>query len=552
MPSFLGIDIGSSAAKFAVLSESPTGVLSQTHSATVAYTSLAHGPAILFSGATATSSPYLFLAALEAGLDSLAASGAPLASLAALSGSAQMHASVYTTAAFAGNLASLAPSAPLSSLAASSFAFARVPTWLDTSTAAACAGLEDALGGAAALSALTGSRAYERFTGPQVRKRSREAAFANTARVHLLSSFLASIFAGAHVSVDVGDASGTNMFDVTSVPPAWAGEAVAACGAAAVLCPAPVEGWTVVGAVSEYFSERFGIGREAVVCAFSGDNPCTIASYGGLGEGDLVVSLGTSDTAQWASSDGRGREIGHTFRSPLGGETPEYFRLLCYANGSQTREAVRDGVYGIGGEVEKVASWEEWDDAIAGSAADEEDAKVALFFRLPEIVPRTNAEPHAHVFRTGDGGGGVCRVKEALAWPELCRLAAESRALSIAVDGAVLEGVGRDFAPRRILFAGGGSASRAMQEIFADVFGVPVFAFAGSSSAAAGAARRAHHCERIRRAGKFIPFASKAGGVADKDLHLLASPNEKLKKVYELKKNLYGKACEEYSSREIK
>ena len=44
------------------------------------------------------------------------------------------------------------------------------PVWMDSSTHAQCRQLEEAAGGPEQLAALTGSRAYERFTGTQIRK----------------------------------------------------------------------------------------------------------------------------------------------------------------------------------------------------------------------------------------------------------------------------------------------------------------------------------------------------------------------------------------------
>lgn len=44
------------------------------------------------------------------------------------------------------------------------------PIWQDSSTAQECKNLEEAIGGPQALADLTGSRAYERFTGNQIAK----------------------------------------------------------------------------------------------------------------------------------------------------------------------------------------------------------------------------------------------------------------------------------------------------------------------------------------------------------------------------------------------
>ena len=43
------------------------------------------------------------------------------------------------------------------------------PVWMDSSTSAECRKLEEAVGGAQRLADITGSRAYERFTGNQGR-----------------------------------------------------------------------------------------------------------------------------------------------------------------------------------------------------------------------------------------------------------------------------------------------------------------------------------------------------------------------------------------------
>lgn len=50
------------------------------------------------------------------------------------------------------------------------FSIQQSPIWQDASTTAECRALEKSVGGPEALAKLTGSRAYERFTGNQIAK----------------------------------------------------------------------------------------------------------------------------------------------------------------------------------------------------------------------------------------------------------------------------------------------------------------------------------------------------------------------------------------------
>ena len=89
------------------------------------------------------------------------------------------------------------------------FAVADSPIWADSSTADECAALEAALGGAAATATLTGSRAYERFAGPQIAKVARamgaRAWEEGVERVDLVSSFVATLLRGAPAPLDAAD-----------------------------------------------------------------------------------------------------------------------------------------------------------------------------------------------------------------------------------------------------------------------------------------------------------------------------------------------------------
>ena len=83
----------------------------------------------------------------------------------------QQHGSVYWSAEAETLLSTLDPSKGLAEqLAPAAFTFQRCPIWQDSSTTRECKELEDAVGGPQVLADITGSRAYERFTGNQIKR----------------------------------------------------------------------------------------------------------------------------------------------------------------------------------------------------------------------------------------------------------------------------------------------------------------------------------------------------------------------------------------------
>uniref|UniRef100_A0ACB8FW41 Uncharacterized protein n=1 Tax=Sphaerodactylus townsendi TaxID=933632 RepID=A0ACB8FW41_9SAUR len=78
---------------------------------------------------------------------------------------------------------------------------------MDSSTKDQCCSLESAVGSAQKLADITGSRAYERFTGNQIAKiySQNPEVYAQTERISLVSSFAASLFLGAYARIDYSD-----------------------------------------------------------------------------------------------------------------------------------------------------------------------------------------------------------------------------------------------------------------------------------------------------------------------------------------------------------
>jgi xylulokinase len=407
-----------------------------------------HGVAFTESGGVVHSDPRMWTAALELMLERLA-SAIDAQRLRAISGSAQQHGSVYCGAT------------PYTLTRASS------PIWMDSSTARECQEIEDALGGAASVARLTGSRAFPRFTGPQIRKFAREEpeAYGRTQRIHLVSSYLASLLVGEHAPIDHADASGMNLLDINART--WSDRAVEATapGLAAKL-PALVPSSTAVGRLAAAWQTPFGL-PPATVVAWSGDNPCSLIGTGLVTEGQLCISLGTSDTIFGPMRQPRlsGDGTGHVFVSPTG----DYMGITVFRNGSLARERMRNE-YGL--------DWDGFSAALAATEPGNGGALMLPWFE-PEITP---AVPEARVERRGLEGATPAHHLRALVEAQMMAMASHSAWMGVR--------------PRVIYATGGASVNRGILQIMADVFDAGVYRFDSSDSAALGAALRAWQADR--------------------------------------------------------
>ena len=447
---FLGFDISTQGVKATCVAHHG-GNLSVVYRASVNYDKdlpqfgttggMHRRPAPGGGGTRVTSPALMWVAGVDLLLARMRAGGFAFARVAALSGSGQQHGSVYWSAAGVAALGALDPAEPLAPQLerARAFAVADSPIWADSSTGPQCAALERALGGAGAVATATGSRAYERFTGNQIAKVRADdpAGYAAAARVSLVSSFGASLFAGAVAPIDSSDGSGMNLMRIAPGGDGAGGPgsgrrwswhegclaaAAGGAGAAAAALRAklgPVAGAAAdVGALAPYFAARYGFAPACRVVAWSGDNPCSLQGLGlGLGDGgagDVAVSLGTSDTLFAITNACRPGVEGHVFAGPNasgvcgggGGAHQSYMAMLCFKNGSLVRQAVCDAHFG--------GDWEKFGNAITrifpggaletgGCYAEKDGAAryaVGFYFPDPEITPTTRAGVTAR-FRGG-------------------------------------------------------------------------------------------------------------------------------------------------------
>lgn len=172
----------------------------------------------VYSTTTFLHFPLQYFEALDLLLSKMKAEGFAFGKVAAVSGSGQQHGSVYWKSGSKAKLNKLAGGAPLKTQLADAFRVGDSPIWMDSSTSAQCAALEKALGGPQAVADITGSRAYERFTGNQIAKiaQADPKAFAETERVSLISSAMCSVLLGDYAPIDTSDGCGMNMLDLKS------------------------------------------------------------------------------------------------------------------------------------------------------------------------------------------------------------------------------------------------------------------------------------------------------------------------------------------------
>ena len=231
--------------------------------------------------------PAMWVKGLELVLSRLRDGGAPMGEIAAVGGDAQQHATVYLTENGVEGLRS-------GGVESSWFSRKESPIWMDSSTGAEVAALDARFG--EALRARTGSPAIERFAAAQVMKFIKEEpdAWARTARVHLLSSYLTSVLTGTDAPIETGDGAGMNLLNLQTL--AWDADI---CGFVAPDLLAKLPRLHKPGDAPLRLAERFaafGLKPGIPVAPFTGDNPASLVGCGAAEPGCAVISLGTSDT----------------------------------------------------------------------------------------------------------------------------------------------------------------------------------------------------------------------------------------------------------------
>ncbi|KAL5847130.1 hypothetical protein ACOSQ3_010654 [Xanthoceras sorbifolium] len=439
----------------------------------------------------------MWVEALDLMLQKLSKYSLDFSKIAAVSGSGQQHGSVYWKKGSASILSALDPKKPLLDQLGSAFSIKESPIWMDSSTTVQCREMEKAVGGALELAKITGSRAYERYTGPQIRKifQTQCEVYENTERISLVSSFMASLLIGAYACIDETDGAGMNLMDIKQR--AWSKKALEATAPGleeklGKLAPAHA----VAGHIAPYFVERFHFSKSCLVVQWSGDNPNSLAGLTLSTPGDLAISLGTSDTVFGITHDPQPGLEGHVFPNPV--DTEGYMVMLVYKNASLTREDVRNRC------ADK--SWEVFDKCLQKTPP-LNGGKMGFYYKDHEILPPLPVGFHRYILEnfTGETLDGLNEVEvKEFDPPSEVRALIEGQFLSMRGHA---ERFGLPSPPKRIIATGGASANQSILSSVAAIFGSDVYTVQKSDSASLGAALRAAHGYLCSMKGSFVPIA---------------------------------------------
>ncbi|XP_076384623.1 xylulose kinase isoform X2 [Megalopta genalis] len=375
----------------------------------------------------------MWVKALDMILDKLRVCGVDFSKVAAISGCAQQHGTVYWGKGSRNHLRQLDPTKFLHEQLVASFSVTASPVWVDSSTTKECKILEEIVG------------------GPQ--------------RISLISSFLASLFLGDFAPIDWSDGSGMNLLNIHTKD--WDDVLLETCGPdLRKKLGEPVSTSNNIGPISNYFVERFSFDEACRIIAFTGDNSGSLIGMR-LNEGDIACSLGTSDTLFLSLNKPQTALEGHVFCNPI--DDNAFMALLCFKNGSLTRERIRDTA--------AQGSWQIFNELLESTPRGN-FGNLGLYFDAQEILP----------FIVGDH-----RFNKAN--DEISRYSSKEVEVRALIEGqfvakrAHAEDFGFVIGPNtRIIATGGASANKAILQVLSDVFNSPVYISDVANSAMMGAA----------------------------------------------------------------
>jgi xylulokinase len=340
--------------------------------------------------------------------------------------------------------------------------------WCDTSTAAECELIMDAVGGAQGAIQTAGNPILVGYTASKLpwTREHRSQAYAQLATILLPHDYVNFWLTGERW-MECGDASGTGWLDVRTRQ--WSDAMIAATDGARDLraCLPPLVEADAMFPIAAAIADELGLPHGVQVSAGGGDNMMAAIGTGNVSPGVLSMSLGTSGTlfahADKAIVDDAGRWA--AFCDSTGGWLP----LICTMNCTVATESVA-----------KLCGFSTRDgDALLANTRPGADGLLMLPFLNGERTPNLP-----------NGRGSLFGMTATnFTHANLYRAAMEGAVYSLKNGYDAFVDAGMRFEAIRL--TGGGSHSAVWRQMVADVFGLPVEVPEQAEGAAFGAALQA-------------------------------------------------------------
>lgn len=199
--------------------------------------------------------------------------------------------------------------------------------------------------GKSALSDYTSNIAFAGFTAPKLlwMEKHEPDKFSSISKIMLPKDYINYKLTGVHCS-DYSDASGTLLLDVKRKQ--WSAEMMRICHISPEQMPELYESYSVVGPLTKESAELLGLKTSVLVVAGAGDNAAAAVGTGTVGPGRCTISLGTSGTI-FISSNTFSLDPNnalHSFAHADGG----YHLMACMLSAASCNKWFCDDILGSG------------------------------------------------------------------------------------------------------------------------------------------------------------------------------------------------------------
>lgn len=347
----------------------------------------------------------------------------------------------------------------------------RAILWNDQRTGAQCDAITRAAGGLEALLAVTDNRMLTGYTGGKIlwMKETEPENYRRTRWILNPKDYIRYRLSG-EIATDVSDASGTGFFRVRERK--WATELIRRAGLEPSLFPPVWESTDTVGHVTGEAAALTGIPAGTPVGGGGGDAVISTVGLGLVKPGRVGVTLGTSGVAAMGL-DTFLPNPGGALQVFCGNEPGKYSAMgvtLAAAGSYQWFRRALGDFEQTQAKKRGVSAFRLLDEE-AASTAPGADGLIFLPYLTGERAPLN--DPQA----TGAFLGVTARHEKG----HFARAVLEGVAFSLRQVYDLIARVGPDIASHEIVLAGGGAVSPLWRQIFADVFGMPVYTVRGSA-----------------------------------------------------------------------